>query len=140
MTQGADEGRVEPRQETAPWEVPLDAVVFASVWATGSDPAADALLRLRAEVCGAGAPGAHDGWCGPAGEATGPALAALCDFVPEGELADARAALESGDAPEEAWERLLDDLGDRVVVCADARAFRAWHAALGAGAVSRAPA
>jgi len=134
MTEDVEQGRVEPRQEAAPWESELDGVVFANVWATGSDPAADTLLRLRTQAVGADAPEPFDGWCQPPAAATEPALEALCDFVTEEELADARAALESGEPPSDAWESLLDHLGDRLVVCADARAFRAWHAALGAGA------
>jgi Rad3-related DNA helicase len=116
-----------------PWGAPVGEVLFVTTWAAGSDAASDPLLRILATRLTADRTEELDRWCRPEADGSEQALAAICKFVGQGDLADSRAALESGDPAAEAWGDLLDLASGAVVVCPEAGALRERHAVLGAG-------
>ena len=123
-------------QESAPWpRLDPGGVALCTSWTTGPDPACDELVRLMA-TC----PGARGEWqvldLLVARHAGAPPLAATelaCDETLAQEGAE---RIESG----EAWRRLADFVGERVLLVPDAALFERWRQAseLAAGGIGSA--
>ena len=118
----------DPQAKAGPWTKTPTPRVFVTLWTTGSDPAVESLLRIRALRIdpGATAPVEFDRWCQVPEDAAPRCAGELPALLPPEDLDAGLEALATGGEALSTWAAFTEFVGESDLFAPDAEGFGQW--------------